>query len=213
MVLQYVYPQEMLEKNLRIVLTKFKLSVDEETLIEQAKNCLPGRKYDPKATFGSSIECQLLCKKRKVRIKSEMIISCPTREYCRTEKVLAFRSSTLSQATVAACCRHHDENLELHCSYNRLLRDTHFGIPLLFLEVDKKPCAIIIYLHSDSDQTKVNTTKALDSKEVIVRCKVPNVDVIQLIVLDRLRSKCLMVQHDSDFYIFLCGERTFKHLQ
>jgi len=132
-----------------------------------------------------------------------------------------------------ACCRHHNDNLELHCSYNRLLRDSQFGIPLLFVEVDDKSYAIVLYLHPASNQKKIDSNESLKTTDVIVRCKIPidqddeemneecetneentnSSDVIQLICLDRLRSKCLMVHRNSDFYVFICGERTFKHLQ
>jgi hypothetical protein len=156
--------------------------------------------------FGNAVECNLVCERREVRIKRELVISATeTRSKVTECKVIAYRRSSerIPKDSNLCDCRHH-RGTELHCSYLRLIDDTEFGVPLLFFENGEKQYALVIKLDrldGDFDQVVVEVSLARGPTNLAI------------VDLERLRTRSLCVVGKNKLFVFVGGERVFRHLQ
>ena len=200
----------MLKKSLGFLLEQYGMlrkNGDLEWYIERAKQVLvDARFHDDECTF-SSVDCSLVCRLRQCRMKSTMGVSIIQSRNRRDHRMLALSSEAEAgqerPETGVPCCRHHDPNCELHCSFHRLRQSsTIYGFPILFFDPNG-PRALILRL-----------TDRIDSEyDAIASYRVPEVVRFEVHSLQRLRTSCLFVGYKDVFHIFVSGYRSFRHLQ
>lgn len=210
----------LLQSNLCILCRKFALGLVADELIDQGVHLL-GRvgfhTFENISVFGSSACCSLLCRKRKTSIKSDMLIAVVQNDPEKRDYVLAYRaepseSEALSgnaadKVRSARCCRYHNADCELYCSYDYLLRNTAFGWPLLFFQdAAGSTHAVVLELHPRTNPGAKN------HDQVIAECEV-GAGSIRIVPLDHVRTKCLTVHNRKSFHVFVCGSRVYGHSQ
>lgn len=197
--------EQLLKENIACILKRFELDFE----VDQVMNSLSSRiDFSLIREYGESVDCHLECERRRVKIKREMnirIVNC-TSSSLSEDWVLAYRGSNQMMFRSPACnCRHHDNNCELHSSYLRLSHSsTSWGIPLLFYKHDDGVNAVMLSLKRRSNKYE---------DKVIAQCNVDPNGPLQIVSLNRLRTRCLMKFKNGLFYVFVGGERAFKHLQ
>jgi hypothetical protein len=194
----------MLRKNATFIRAEFELQFDVDIVVDDVLKL--AKNEGGKTIFGNSMECSLVCSRRKVPIKRPMTISVlQPFDAQRDYRVIAYRAlEHISLENTSNCtCRHHDVSVELHCSYYRMRMDTEWGIPLIFVQNADSQYAIVLPLPP-------NHTEYLD---VIAQCK-PEAEIkLKVVNLSRVRTRCLFVFDHGTFYVFIGGERVFRHLQ